>query len=257
MIAEESVDAVVAVKRNEAAGQFDLFAGLGEDSGMSFDIEVPEIPEWDKKTKLNFEREMVGLYVSDHPLSGLEAAVERAASTSIVSMFEGDERADGEQVTVAGLITSVETRVSKKSGKLWAQVMLEDMTGSISINVFPATYQKVSDQLVQDSVVAVKSRVSNREGDIQLNAQEILPVDTRGADDRPVEITVAEEKCTKELMSRLRGLLGNYPGNTPVRIRVRGRSATTVVQVSNAFNVQSGPALAADLSVLLGPRSLA
>lgn len=257
LIAEESVDAVVAVKRNEAAGQFDLFAGLGEDSGMSFDIEVPEIPEWDKKTKLNFEREMVGLYVSDHPLSGLEAAVERAASTSIVSMFEGDERADGEQVTVAGLITSVETRVSKKSGKLWAQVMLEDMTGSISINVFPATYQKVSDQLVQDSVVAVKSRVSNREGDIQLNAQEILPVDTRGADDRPVEITVAEEKCTKELMSRLRGLLGNYPGNTPVRIRVRGRSATTVVQVSNAFNVQSGPALAADLSVLLGPRSLA
>ena len=72
-----------------------------------------------------------------------------------------------------------------------------------------------------------------------------------GADDRPVEITVAEEKCTKELMSRLRGLLGNYPGNTPVRIRVRGRSATTVVQVSNAFNVQSGAALAADLSVLL------
>ena len=122
---------------------------------------------------------MVGLYVSDHPLSGLEAAVERAASTSIVLMFEGDERADGEQVTVAGLITSVETRVSKKSGKLWAQVMLEDMTGSISINVFPATYQKVSDQLVQDSVVAVKLRVSNREGDIQLNAQEILPVDTR------------------------------------------------------------------------------
>ncbi|MEZ7898043.1 MAG: DNA polymerase III subunit alpha [Flaviflexus sp.] len=256
LIAEETVDVVVGVKRNEAAGQFDLFAGLGGDNTATFEVQVPDVPEWDKKTKLNFERDMVGLYVSDHPLSGLEAAVERAATASVVSLFEGEERSDGEQVTVAGLITSVETRVSKKTGKLWAQIMLEDLTGSISINIFNSTYQKVSDLLVQDAVVAVKARISNRDGDIQLNTQDVTPVDTRGVDDRPVAITIAEERCTQENMTRLRHLLGNYPGNTPVHVHVKRPGVTVVVKLPTSFNVQSGPALAADISVLLGTRAL-
>ncbi|AZN28959.1 DNA polymerase III subunit alpha [Flaviflexus salsibiostraticola] len=253
--AEEAIDVVVGVKRNEAAGQFDLFADLGGDVEQ-FNLVVPDLPEWDKKTKLGFERDMLGLYVSDHPLSGLESAVERAANTTIVSIFEGEERADGEQVTVAGLLTSVETRVSKKSGKLWAQVTLEDLTGSITINVFPATYQKVADQLVVDSVIAIKSRVSNRDGDVQLNAQDVSTVDTSGADERPFDIHLPEERCSEDLMVRLRSLLIDYPGNTPVRLHVKRPSSTVVVAIDRRYHVNAGPALAADVAVLLGQRAL-
>ncbi|MDC6690211.1 hypothetical protein OEZ77_27155, partial [Leclercia adecarboxylata] len=119
-----------------------------------------------------------------------------------------------------------------------------------------STYQKVADLLVQDAVVAVKARISNRDGDIQLNTQDVTPVDTRGVDDRPVAITIAEERCTQENMTRLRHLLGNYPGNTPVHVLVKRPGVTVVVKLPTSFNVQSGPALAADISVLLGTRAL-
>lgn len=249
--ADEAIDAIIGVKRNEAAGQFDLFAGMGGSPGVSVDVEIPDIPEWDKKLKLKFEREMIGLYVSDHPLSGLEAAVERAANTSIVAMLESAP-VDGERLTVAGLVSSVQTRVSKKTGKLWAQLELEDLTGSISINVFPATYAKVQDLLVQDIVVAVHARVSNRDDDIQLNAQEITAVDTTGYESGPLDIELDEARCTPELVQALSTTLKNYPGVTPVNLRVVSDEAVTVVRVSTEYSVVPSASLVSDLTVLLG-----
>lgn len=256
---DEAVDAIVAQKRNEAAGQFDLFAGMGMDAsdGPGFTVEIPDIPEWDKKTKLDFERDMVGLYVSDHPLSGLEVAVGRAADTEIVSIISGEDRADGEQVRVAGLITQINTRASKKNGRLWAQVTLEDLTGSITINVFPATYEKIGDALVADTLVSFTCRVSNREGDIQLNAQSLTPVDTAGADERPFQITIPEERCTTETIGQLKTILSNYRGLTPVRIKVLRSDSSVVVEVAKDYFVTSGPSLASDVSVLLGRRAIA
>lgn len=255
--AEEAVDAIVSVKRNEATGQFDLFAGMGADSGPSFDVEIPDLPEWEKKKKLNFEREMLGLYVSDHPLSGLERAVERASDISMVQLFEGDSLADGQQVTVAGLITDVAARIAKKSGKMWAQVTVEDMTGSMSINVFPKTYAQVADMLQPDSIVAVTARVSKREGgEVQLNAQSIAPVDTAGASDRPVEISIAEARCTPPVLAELRSILQNYPGLTPVHMRLSRPGKTTLVELDPKYCVNASPALSADIAVLLGRRAV-
>ena len=99
---EEAVDAVVDVKRNEAVGQFDLFAALGGDDGAAgagFSVEIPDLPEWDKKQKLTFERQMLGLYVSDHPLAGLEHVLQRAADTQVASLLEDEARPDGSSVT--------------------------------------------------------------------------------------------------------------------------------------------------------------
>src|SRR5690606_25002565 len=89
VVHEQAVDSVISVKRKEAEGQFDLFADFGgdDDAGMGFSVEVPDLPDWEKKQKLQFEREMLGLYVSDHPLSGLEHVLQRAADTSIASLL--------------------------------------------------------------------------------------------------------------------------------------------------------------------------
>lgn len=114
----------------------------------------------------------------------------------------------------------------------------------------------MSDALAIDGIVAITARVSNREGDVQLNAQSVKPVDTRGADERPFEITLPEERCTVSAMESLKGLLANYPGNTPVRLRVKRPSSTVVVEVARSYYVQSGPSLAADVSALLGARAL-
>lgn len=255
--AEEAVDAIVSVKRNEAAGQFDLFAGMDANTGPSFDVEIPDLPEWEKKKKLNFERDMLGLYVSDHPLSGLERAVERASNVSMVQLFEGEGVTDGQQVVVAGLLTDVAARIAKKSGKMWAQLTVEDMTGSMTINVFPKTYAQVADMLVPDSIIAVTARISMRDGgDVQLNAQSIAPVDTAGATDRPVEIAMAEARCTPQTLGELRSILLNYPGLTPVHLRLSRPGKTTLVELDPKFSVNASPALSADIAVLLGRRAV-
>lgn len=252
-VAEEAVDSVVSVKRNEAAGQFDLFGDMGTVVGGGFDVVVPDLPEWDKKEKLNIERDMLGLYVSDHPLSGMETFLNRAADATVVGLIDDADITDGASVTIAGLITNVQTRISQKSGKTWATVLLEDLTGSIEVNFFPATYQTVSSMLIKDSVVVVRARVSLRESGLQLNAREMsLPQASDIEVNAPVDLQLPERMCTKELLDGLANLLSRYPGGAPVRLHVRQSQQTTVVELHSNFNVAPEPSLFADLKVLLG-----
>ncbi|RTE48123.1 DNA polymerase III subunit alpha [Actinobaculum sp. 352] len=253
---EEAVDSVVALKKNEAAGQFDLFGGASPAIAGGVEVSVPDIPEWDKKVKLDHERDMLGLYVSDHPLSGLEHVLERSADTTIVRLMNEENPRDGASVTLAGLITSVQPRVSKKNGKLWATVVLEDLTGSAEINFFPATYQAVSTMLTQDAVAVVTCRVQDRDGSIQLSAQDLSLPSGDLLPDSPLDLEVPERMCTQELMGSLANILRSYPGSAPVRLHIRRPTSTAVVQVDRAFYVHPGPGMFSDLRVLLGRNCL-
>ena len=249
---EEAVDSVVSLKKNEAIGQFDLFGGSDADLGTGVDVVIPDLPEWDKKVKLDHERDMVGLYVSDHPLSGMEHVLERAADTTIVRLMNDEAPVDGSTVSLAGLVTSVQPRVSKKNGKLWATVTLEDFSGSAEINFFPQTYPTVSTMLTQDAVAIIHCRVQVRDGAIQLSAQgmelpsgDLLP-------DSPLELRLPERMCTQQLMGSLADILRSYPGSAPVRLHIEKPGVTTVVQVDREFYVHPGSGMMSDLKVLLG-----
>ncbi len=91
-------------------------------------VDVPDVPDWDKKQRLAFEREMLGLYVSDHPLSGLEHVLATASDCSITTLNADETRPEGSAVTVCGLITSLQRKMSK-NGNPWAVVTLEDIDG--------------------------------------------------------------------------------------------------------------------------------
>ena len=187
---EDFVDEIIGVKRNEAVGQFDLFASLGggdqasEDpafgSGPVFSSEVPDLPEWDKKDKLAFERDMLGLYVSDHPLLGLEGMLSKLADVEIADLLENEERPDGAMVTVAGLITSLQRKTTKQ-GNLWAIAQVEDLGGTVEALFFPATYQTVSTMLAPDTVVTLRGRVNRRDGQVALAVQEMTIPDVSSA----------------------------------------------------------------------------
>jgi len=117
---EEAVDQYVDVKRNEAMGQESLFGGLDDDTGFSgLTVVVPQLEEWDKQTLLGFEREMLGLYVSDHPLLGIEHILAAASDCTVGSLLTEDDRADGSSVCVGGLVTSVQRKMTK-NGNPWA-----------------------------------------------------------------------------------------------------------------------------------------
>jgi DNA polymerase-3 subunit alpha len=128
MIHEEAIDSVITLKRNEAIGQFDLFAGFeDQEPEASLTTEIPDLPEWEKKDKLSFERDMLGLYVSDHPLQGLEGLLSQHADQTSSSVFGEDGPNDGAIITIAGMITSLSRRIANASGNSYARAVVVDL----------------------------------------------------------------------------------------------------------------------------------
>lgn len=254
---EPMIDNVVQVKRKEAEGQFDLFGGGEEDSdepGFELDVEFSDI-EWEKSYLLAQEREMLGLYVSDHPLFGIEHVLSDKSDAAI-SQLTGGEHADGAIVTIGGIISGLQRKMTKQ-GNAWAIATVEDLAGSIECMFFPATYQLVSTQLVEDTVVFVKGRLDKREDIPRLVAMEMQVPDLSSAGtNAPVVLTIPTVKITPPMVARLGEVLSNHRGNTEVRIKLQGPRKTTVLRLDR-HRVQPDPALFGDLKVLLGPSCLA
>ncbi|WP_182113655.1 MULTISPECIES: DNA polymerase III subunit alpha [unclassified Actinotalea] len=258
LVHEQAVDAVVGVKRKEAEGQFDLFAGFGgddDDAGLTFTVDVPDVPDWDKKQRLAFEREMLGLYVSDHPLAGLEHVLAAAADCSITALNADDARADGSMVTVCGLVTSLQRKMSK-NGNPWAAVTLEDIDGSVEIMFFGETYLAYSTVLAEDAIITVRGRVRRRDETMQLQAVEVWLPDVSAVESKPVMITLPVSRCTPPVVERLREVLTTHPGVTEVHLKLTQPGRATVMRLEESLRIDRSPALFADLKVLLGPGCL-
>ncbi|MBD3778346.1 MAG: DNA polymerase III subunit alpha [Micrococcales bacterium] len=256
LVHEQAVESVIGVKRREAEGQFDLFADLGGDDGPGFSVQVPDVPDWDKKQRLQFEREMLGLYVSDHPLSGLEHVLSAAADVSIATLNADEARPDGSTVVVAGLVTSLQRKMSKQ-GNPWAAVTLEDMEGSVEIMFFGETYLAYSTVLAEDAVIVVRGRVRRRDDAMQLQAMEVSLPDLSAVADAPVVVRMSEARCTPPVLERLLEVLRTHPGMSEIHFRVaQVRGGTALVMPNGGWRVERSPALYGDLKALLGPGCL-
>jgi DNA polymerase-3 subunit alpha len=254
---ESMIDNVVQVKRKEAEGQFDLFGGMGEgdaDDGPAFGMDVvfSDI-EWDKTYLLAQEREMLGLYVSDHPLFGIEHILNDKTDAAIAALA-GDYQ-DGAIVTIGGIISGLQRKMTKQ-GNAWAIATVEDLAGSVDCMFFPATYQLVSTQLMEDAVVFVKGRLDKREDIPRLVAMELMVPDlTDVGTNAPVSISIPTVKVTPPLVARLGEVLDSHKGNTEVRVRLQGARSTTVLRLDR-HRVTADPSLFGDLKALLGPACL-
>lgn len=124
MVHEQAVDAIIDIKKNEAIGQDSLFGAADGTEDQTFDVQIPP-GEWDKTTLLQFEREMLGLYVSDHPLLGLEHILASGTDCSIAAL-QDESRPDGQIITVGGILSGLQRKVTKK-GDTWVLTELEDL----------------------------------------------------------------------------------------------------------------------------------
>ncbi|MEO8094704.1 MAG: DNA polymerase III subunit alpha, partial [Pseudolysinimonas sp.] len=254
-IHEGAVERAVSDKRAEANGQvgFD-FDSLWDEPEHAVEA-IPERPEWPKREKLAAEREMLGLYVSDHPLAGLESQLARHASVSIADLLGGESPIDGETVTVAGLVTSVQHRTARNSGNQYGVVQVEDFGGEITVMFLGKTYQEFAPALVGDSIVVVRGRVSLRDDGMNLHAVSMFQPDTGSSlGSGPLVISVAESRATTEVISALNDVLIRHRGDNEVRLRlVRGENA-------RMFEIPYPVAVTADLygelKSLLGPNCL-
>jgi DNA polymerase-3 subunit alpha len=251
----EAIDSFMETKRNEAHGQFDLFGG-GDGDGEGL-VVTPEVPlgEWEKTALLAFEREMLGLYVSDHPLFGIEHLISAAADCSIATLTGSEERQDGSQVTIGGLVSGLQRKVTKK-GDVWAIATVEDLEGAIDVMFFPQTYQLYATSLAEDTVVVVRGRLDRRDDAPKLVAMEMSLPDLSEGPRGPVVISLPVVRCTPPVVERLKEVLANHPGATEVHLRLQSAARTTVLRLDDGLRVNPSPSLMGDLKVLLGPACL-
>jgi DNA polymerase-3 subunit alpha len=251
---EPMIDNVVGIKRKEAEGQFDLFGGDSVSDEPSFGLDVVfSEEEWEKSFLLTQEREMLGLYVSSHPLNGIEHVLADKSDCAVADLAE---RPDGTIVTIGGIISGLQRKMTKQ-GNAWAIATVEDLAGSIDCMFFPASYQLVSSQLVEDAVVFVRGKLDKREDVPRLMGMELSVPDLSNVGAQlPIVITVPENKLTPPIVTRLGEVLGSHRGSTEVHVHLRGRSRTVVLRLDR-HRVKSDPALFGDLKQLLGPSCLA
>jgi len=243
----EAIDAVIETKRAEAIGQFDLFGDANGSMMTGLEIEIPQ-GEWDKATLLAFEREMLGLYVSDHPLLGVEHILRSNTDMSISALLDDGGVQEG-IVIIGGLITGISRKVSRQ-GSSWAIVTVEDLEGSLEVLFFANTYNQYALTLIEDRVVTIRGRVDRRDDQVRFSALEMSTLDIASGPVGPLLITLPLSQCTPPIVERMKEILHSHPGKREVHLQVNDGGASTTMKIDAL--VTSSPSLSADLKSILG-----
>jgi DNA polymerase-3 subunit alpha len=247
----EAIDSVIETKRAEAIGQFDLFGGESITQVAGLDIEIPAF-EWDKATLLVFEREMLGLYVSDHPLLGVEHILRSNTEMSISALLADESAPDG-VVTLGGLITGVQRKVSRQ-GSSWAIVSLEDLEGAVEVLFFSKTYNQYAMTLIEDRVVTVRGRFERRDDVVRFTAIDMKSLDISTGPVGPLLISLPVSQCTPPIVDRMKEILRSHPGKREVHMQIDDQGTLTTMKIDAL--VTASPSLSADLKSILGPDCL-
>jgi DNA polymerase-3 subunit alpha len=245
----EAIEQHTAAKKNEAVGQFDLFGGQLDDV-IDMAAPIPDV-EWDRKTLLAFEREMLGLYVSGHPLDHAEATLKANRRQEVAEVI-GEDAEDRTPVVLAGLIAGVVRKVDRK-GDTWAIVTLEDLTGSVEVLFFSRRYQSVAPLLVPDSIVRVTGNVNVKDGAVSVYGDRITALQVAAAAPEPVTLNAPLGWVDETSVDRLKRVLADHPGTTPVRMRLDRPAGGNLLLALTAAQVSDTPAFRSEISALLGP----
>jgi DNA polymerase III subunit alpha len=250
---QEKVSAPIAAERRaEAAGQFSLFGEGGGAGAGAVDESVLQGAEFDKRTLLRLEKEMLGQFVTDHPLLAVRDAL-GAQSTHDVGDLIG--LGDGDLVTIGGIIGSVSRKYTKR-GEPYAQFRLEGLAAGVDVLAFPSVYEAVPGLIETDQIVLVTGRIDLRGRELQIRSNEVrdpdLGVDAParvGAEALVVDLPA--EACTNAVIVRLRELLASHPGGAAVRVRFLSSSGVTPLDVGH-FRVNASGSLLGEIRALLG-----
>ena len=254
---DSAVDSALKRAKDVDSGQvsmFDMFAA--EDSGFSEDIPEPNGDEWDKKMRLAFEKEMLGIYVSDHPLREIADEVRRAADFSLGDI---DELADGSTGWFAGILAAVVPRPTKK-GTMMAIVTLEDLDGSIEAVLFPQTYDAYRDLVAVDEVVRLKARLEDSDRGKKLIVSELQPFDGEAFASPPSRIVITTDggALVNGRHEKLKTVLGHFPGRDFVEMHVWDEDTQHTIVCKMAERVAAAATgLHAELIELFGGDAIA
>ncbi|MCL1922424.1 MAG: DNA polymerase III subunit alpha [Propionibacteriaceae bacterium] len=246
---ESAIDSVLEMKKNQSYGQDDLFGTVPEVGGaLSFSEPIPELPDWDKSTKLAYEREMLGLYVSDHPLNGAESVIHSHRDMALAQVKEVTE--PHKALKLAGMITSVVRKKTKK-GEIYAQVTLEDLDTSIVVQLFSKAYREYGVQLIPDTVVQVDGSVRPRSDEgIDFIVRTIRPLDLQADTSSAITLCLSMNRVSRTVMDTLKKTLSTHPGTSSVWLKMISPDHTKTFRLSDT--VATSMELISELKALLG-----
>ncbi|HWC40182.1 MAG TPA: DNA polymerase III subunit alpha, partial [Acidimicrobiales bacterium] len=272
LVFEQVVDRTLARRREAELGIMSLFAGLddggtagngngtngGNNGTVVFDdsrVPIPDV-EFDKAQRLSFEKEMLGLYVSDHPLMGMEAALAKHADCTITALREqalvatnGNREADVR--VVGGVVTNL-VRKYTRSGDQMATFVLEDLEASIETFVFPSAMRQFGVLLEEDVAVCVRGRIDTRDDQPKLVCMGLTRPQLVVDDGPPLRISLPLTSLTDSLLQSLKQLFVDHPGPSPVYLHVGSK----VLQLPDELNVDARSGVVAEVRVLLGPNAV-
>ncbi|WP_035111724.1 DNA polymerase III subunit alpha [Corynebacterium freiburgense] len=256
LIHEDAVDSVISTKKAADKGQFDLFAGFGgeaEESSNMFAVQVPD-EKWERKHELALEREMLGLYVSGHPLDGYEESLEAQTDTALTTILSGELK-HGTEVVIGGIISSVDRRFSKKDGSPWAIVTVEDHNGaSVELLVFNKVYAMVSSLIVEDNIILAKAHISIRDDRTSVFCDDLKAPElgVGGGSGLPVRLTLRTDQCSMANIAKLKTVLEANPGESDVYLNLVDGDQSTVMILGEHLRVSRGANLMGDLKATMG-----
>jgi len=246
-------DAANADARAREQGQFSLFAGLDDASSVNMHTPLPPaVEELPQSILLAVEKEMLGVYVSDHPLFAVEDVLRQASSHRIIDL---DGLRDQDPVTLGGLVTRMQKKFTKK-GEPMAVFWLEDLQGAVEVVVFPSSYVSAAPVLAPDAIVTVRGKIDTRDDEPKVVAHEVA-IPSLDPGGQPLILSVPAETCTPAFVERLKGVLESHPGATPVHLRLlSGATPAKTIRLPHRYCVERRNGLYAELKVLLGQKAL-
>ena len=246
-------------QKDRDAGQtsmFDMFAE--EDHGFTDDIPDAQVHDWDRRIKLAFERDVLGVYASDHPLSEYEDRIGQAADITVAEIET--TKPTGVR-RVAGIISALEVKMSRRGG-MYARGMIEDLTGMVPFMVFSKVYDKVRDALANDAIVMIKARLDEEDGGaLKLIVDDIQPFDGMEFSKVPKRVSISVDAATfgqPAVRDQLVAALETFPGGDSVEVNIFDASRGRTVTAAMPQQVNAGASgLHAEILALFGEGSVA
>ena len=251
-VAEQIVDQISNRRKEADMGIQTLFGELDANTdGFDEKIQIPDA-EVDQKTMLAWEKEMLGLYVSSHPLYGVEASLRQATDCSIADAPNQPQRDDGKDafITLGGVVSNLQRKFTR-AGDAMAVFELEDLQSSIEVTVFPRTMSEHGHQLDDDAVLLVGGRIDNRDDEPKFLANRLTYFEPKSGPSE-LRLTVPSHQVSDKLVADLKALLSEHPGDTAVFLHLGKQT----VRLPDNFRVNPANGLAGELRVLLGPEAV-
>jgi DNA polymerase-3 subunit alpha len=241
-------------QRERDAGQTSLLDLMGSgDDGASYHA-IPDLPEWPEHELLAYEKEMLGLYVSSHPLARHALTLQRFSSVRLVDL---PDLRDGQEIVIGGLVSSVKQYITQRGNKKMAFVSLDTLEGPLEVTVFADLYEQKGNLLLPDAILMVPSRMGFRNGEPSLVANDLVPIEeAENQLTRAVHVRVSAVELDESVLEQLASLLGERPGKCDVYVHfITPEQDDITVHATNACRVEATPSLREEVEQLLGADS--